>query len=186
MLSRGLAATISLHSPERDDVFRRAFRKPQQFDFLDLLLQPSRLGLSQRFTTTTTPAEDTDSHAIDDETNNEAAVDDRDDAGDRDGEESAKKEYEAVLLRLAQAAQELRESERELEEVTAELARKGNATTSEETNDQNEESLPKAEIITEVTMELESVETADSKTVEVTLTVEEVLENREEDKANED
>lgn len=164
-------------------MFRRAFRKPKQFDFLDLLLQPSRLGLGQRFTSTTS-TEVADSPAIDDETNNEAAIENDDD--DREVAESTQQEYEAVLLRLAQAAQELRESERELEEVTAELERKGNDTPNEETNDLKEEGTPKAEIITEVIMELESVETTDAKTVDVTLTVEEVLENREEVKPKED
>ena len=42
---------MALQSADRDDVFRRAFKKPETFDFLDMMLQPSRLGLgSHRFT----------------------------------------------------------------------------------------------------------------------------------------
>lgn len=46
-----LDAALKLQSPQRDDIFRRAFKKVETFDFLDIMLQPSRFGLgNNRFT----------------------------------------------------------------------------------------------------------------------------------------
>lgn len=36
---------MELQSEDRDDVFRKAFKKNENFEFLDIILQPTRLGL---------------------------------------------------------------------------------------------------------------------------------------------
>lgn len=105
-----LKEIIDIQSPEREDVFRRAFKKPEVFDFLDLMLQPSRLGLgTNRYSSQQTEEEKDQDDIADD---SEAKDKDHDDESEDNEKDDVKDEQSDNIFSV-----ELKENEEKLMEV---------------------------------------------------------------------